>query len=488
MLDVSTLTIPKIRQLLESKQSTAVEIVTAYIDRINQIDPQLKAFITITSDLALITAKKIDQKIASNLPLGKLVGSVMAVKDIYLTAGVETTSASKVLKGYIPQYSSTVYQKLIDEDVILIGKTNTDTFAFGASTENSGFFTTKNPWDNTMVPGGSSGGSAAAVAASLCTFALGTDTGGSIRQPASLCGVTGIKPTYGLNSRYGITAMASSFDCPGAFAKNTEDLAIITKIMAGTDPSDATTSPTPVPDYVSQLDQHPLKGLKIGLPQEYFGQGLNLEVKEKVLAAADFLKQNGAEIIDISLPSTKLGIAVYYVLVPCEISSNMARYDGIRFGQSQKNLTDLYNYYTKTRGEFMEAELKRRILIGTFALSAGYYHAYYTKASQVRTLIKNEFLESFKKVDVILTPTSPTTAWPIGQKANDPLAMYLADVFTVCVNVAGLPAIALPCGFDSKNLPIGFQLIGNYFEESKLFSLGHQYQQLTDYHLQKPIL
>jgi len=484
--DLTTLTIPQIRKLLTDKQLTAVEIVNAYLQRIKNLDPNINAFITITEKEALSQAKSIDQKIQKNQPLGQLVGAVMAVKDIYLTKDIQTTAGSKVLKDYLPQYSSTVYQRLLDQDAILIGKTNTDCFAFGVSTENSGFFTTKNPWNTKMIPGGSSGGSAAAQAASLCTFALGTDTGGSIRQPASLCGITGIKPTYGRNSRYGITAMASSFDCPGTFGKNVADVAAVTQIMAGVDSHDATTNPTPVPDYLTELHSVSLKNLKIGLPKEYYTGAINPEVKKTVLAAAKIFEQKGAQIVDISLPSTSLSLAAYYILVPSEISANMARYDGIRFGQSKKDTTDLLSHYLQTRGEFMEPELKRRIIIGTFALSSGYYDAYYTKASQVRTLIKNEFVESFKKVDVIFAPVSPTTAWPIGQKVNDPLQMYLADIYTCPINVAGLPALALPCGFDSQNLPVGFQLIGNYFEESKLFSIGHQFQQLTDYHLQTP--
>lgn len=488
ILDLTTLTIPQIKKLLINKQVTATEIVTAYLQRIKILDPKINAFITITETEAFSRAKIIDQKISQNQPLGQLTGAVMAVKDIYLTKGIPTTAGSQVLKDYLPPYSSTIYQKLLDQDAIIIGKTNTDCFAFGASTENSGYFTTKNPWNLSLVPGGSSGGSAVAQSSSLCTFALGTDTGGSIRQPASLCSVTGIKPTYGRNSRYGITAMASSFDCPGTFGKNVADVAAITQIMAGLDPHDATSSAAPVPNYLNELSNTSLKGLKIGLPSEYYSGAINSEVKKIVLAAAKTFESQGAQMIDISLPSTSLSLAAYYILIPSEISANMARYDGIRFGQSKKDTADLLSHYLDTRGEFMEPELKRRIIIGTYALSAGYFDAYYTKASQVRTLIKNEFLENFNKVDVILAPVSPTTAWPIGQKVNDPLEMYLADVYTCPINVAGLPALALPCGFDSQNLPVGFQLIGNYFEESKLFSIGHQYQQLTDYHLKTPQL
>lgn len=487
MIDFSQLSISQIRSGLLSTKFSATDIVNFFLTRINSLDPKIQAFITITKDLAQIQAKKIDQKIKRNQPLGLLAGSVMAVKDIYLTRGVQTTAGSQLLKGYLPQYSSTVYKKLIKEDSIIIGKTNTDTFAFGASTENSGYFTTKNPWNFHMVPGGSSGGSAAAQSANFCTFALGTDTGGSIRQPASLCGVSGIKPTYGRNSRFGITSMASSFDCPGAFAHTVADLAQITQVTAGFDQHDATTSSQPVPNYLDQLDKFSLRGLKIGLPSEYFTSQVDSQVRRQVQLAIDVFIKNGAIVKEISLPSTSLGIDVYYVLVPCEISANMSRYDGLRFGQSAP-ADNLIDSYFATRGQFMEAELKRRILIGTYCLSSGYYDAYYIQAAKVRTIIKQEFASAFKDVDIILTPVSPTTAWPIGEKINDPLQMYLADVLTVNVNVAGLPALALPCGLADNGLPVGFQLIGNYFEEDKLFSLGYQFQQHTDFHLFTPKL
>lgn len=487
-MDFSTLSTQQIRQLLLDKKAIAKEIVQFFLDRIKKIDPQIKAFITITEKEALSQAEIIDQKIANNESLGQLAGSVMAVKDIYLTKGIESTSSSQVLKGYIPQYSSTVYQKLIDQDAIIIGKTNTDPFAFGCSTENSGFFTTKNPWNQKLVPGGSSGGSAAAMAADLCNFALGTDTGGSIRQPSSLCGVSGLKPTYGLNSRYGITAMASSFDCPGVFARSVENIAAVTKITAGNDSHDGTSINQDIPDYSALLNSVNLSGLKIGLPKEYFTGAINQEVKDKVMEAAKLFESKGAILKEVSLPSTDLGIAVYYILVPSEISANMARYDGLRFGQSNGPDTDIVSYYMNTRGEFMEPEVKRRIIIGTYALSSGYYDAYYTKAAKVRTLIKKEFTDLLNEVDVILAPVSPTPAWEIGAKADNPLEMYLADVYTVCINVAGVPSLALPCGFTKDNLPVGFQLIGNFFEESKILSIGHQYQQITDFHLQRPKL
>lgn len=479
-------TISQITTDLKTKKYSARQITQQYLDKIHKLDPVLNAFVTVSNEYALKQADIIDSKIAKQEPLGPLAGTSMGVKDIFLTKGIRTTSSSKVLENYIPQYSSTVFQKLEDAGAILVGKTNTDTFAFGASTENSGFFPTKNPWDTTLVAGGSSGGSSAAQAANLVTFSTGTDTGGSIRLPASLCGVSGIKTTYGLNSRYGITAMGSSFDCPGVFANTVEDLAILTKVTAGLDPHDATSSPNPVPDYPSLFNGVNLKGLKIGLPKEYFTDPLDPEIKKSVLQAADFFQSQGAIVSEVSLPSSHLGVAVYYILIPSEVSANMARYDGLRFGNSKQGITDLLEYYAQTRGEYMEPELKRRILIGTYVLSTGYFDAYYTKASKVRTLIKQEFQDVLSKVDVLLAPVSPTCAWPLGQKANDPLSMYLADIYTVCINVAGLPSLAIPCGFSSANLPIGFQLVGNYFQEDKLFSIGHQYQQATDFHLQEP--
>jgi len=487
MIDLTNLTIQKIRASLLEKKFSATDLTKAYLARIKLIDPTIKAFITVTDKQALLQAKAIDDKIAKGQKLGKLAGSCMAVKDIYLTKDIQTTAGSQLLNGFIPQYSSTIYQKLLDQDAIIIGKTNTDTFAFGASTENSGFFTTKNPWNAAMVPGGSSGGSAAAQISNLCTFALGTDTGGSIRQPASFCGVTGLKPTYGRNSRYGITAMASSFDAPGAFTSDCQDLATVLSQTAGFDPFDATSSQIKVPDYINLLDKVSLKGLRIGLPKQYF-EGLEPDVKTRIQESVNIFEKQAAKIVPISLPNTNLGIDVYYVLVPCEISANMARYDGLRFGQSAKYEDNLVDLYFKTRGKFMEPELKRRILIGTYFLSSGYYDAYYLQASRVRTLIKQEFQTEFAKVDLMLAPVSPTTAWPIGQKVNDPLQMYLADVLTVPINVAGLPALSLPCGFDSQGLPVGLQLIGNYFTEDKLLSVGHQFQQITNFHLKKPKL
>lgn len=487
-MELKNLTISKIRQGLIEKKITAVEITNSYLERIKKLDREVKAFITVTPEVAIEQAEKIDKKIANGKEVGRLAGSTVAIKDIFLTKGVQTTSGSKVLEGYIPQYSSTVFEKVISEDAILIGKVNCDPFAFGVSTENSGYFSTHNPWDLSRIPGGSSGGSAAAVAASFSTFALGSDTGGSIRQPAAMCGISGIKVTYGRTSRYGVTSMASSFDSMGSLATSVEDLALATQTMAGIDTHDATSSSESVPEYSQLLNTTSLKGLKIGLPKEYFSDALNPQIKQKVMEAAELYEKQGATLVDISLPSTSLGIDVYYILVPSEISANMSRYDGLRFGPSFRNSQDLISYYMQSRGQFMEPEVKRRIIIGTYALSSGYYDAYYLKASKVRTVIKQEFQDVFQKVDVIMAPVCPSTAWPLGQKVNDPLQMYLEDVFTVCINVAGLPSLAVPCGFDSQKLPVGYQLIGNYFTEEKLFSIGHQYQQLTDFHLQKPLL
>ncbi len=481
MTDLTHLSALEIVKAITQKKYSALEITQAFLARVKKLNPNLNAFLKITEKEALTKAKQIDQKVKSGKKLGRLAAVPLAVKDIYLTEGIETTAGSKVLKGYLPQYSSTVYQRLMDEDAVLLGKTNTDCFAFGVSTENSGFGPTHNPWDQSRVPGGSSGGSAAAVAADLVPVALGTDTGGSIRQPASLCGISGLKPTYGRNSRYGITAMASSFDCPGPFARTVADLALLTSISAGQDPNDSTTSPVSVPDYFDLLQKTNLKGLKIGLPKEFFDSSADKKVLQSVQGAAHWFKSHGAILKEVSVPDPRLAIAIYYILVPCEISANMARYDGLRFGQTKKDHQDLLSYYLETRGAFMEPEMKRRIMIGTYALSAGYFDAYYIKASKARTLFKQDYQKLLKEFDVLLAPVSPITAWKIGEKVNDPLKMYLMDIYTNSVNITGLPSLALPCQFN--DLPIGFQLIGNYFEEAKLFSLGHQYQQETDYHL-----
>ena len=487
-MDYHKLTVKEIRDLIKAKKITAVEVTQDFLKIIKEKDPEIKAYITVCEDFALEQAKAVDEKIAKGETIGSLAGVPYALKDNYLTKGIETTSGSQVLKGYIPQYSAEMYERLKAADAVLLGKTNLDTFAFGASTENSGYFTTHNPHDLERVPGGSSGGSVAAVAANMCAFALGSDTGGSIRQPSSFCGTIGLKVTYGRNSRYGMTAMASSFDTPGPITKTVEDAAIILQVMAGLDEKDSTTSPTPVPDYSAvvgnadvsveasaESDPHSLQGIKLGLPKEYFIEGMQPEVEQVVKAAAKKYEEMGAEIVEISLPHTDYGLAVYYILVPCEISANMARYDGIRFGQSEEGAENIIDYYVKTRGKYMEPELKRRIMIGSYALSAGYFDAYYLKASKVRTLIKEDFQKAFEQVDAIIAPTAPTTAFKIGEKAGDPLQMYLSDVFTVNANVAGIPSINIPVGKDENGLPIGMQIMGNYFEEGKIMKIANRF-------------
>lgn len=478
-------TIDSLQTDFKSKKISVLEHINSQLTKIQDKNPSLNAFLTVTNQLALDKAKIADQNYKSNQNR-PLEGITLAVKDIFLTKDIRTTSGSKVLENYIPQYSSTVYQRLEDAGAIIIGKTNTDTFAFGASTENSGYGPSHNPWNPDLIPGGSSGGSAAAQAAGLCTVSTGTDTGGSIRQPSSMCSVSGIKPTYGRNSRYGITSMASSFDCPGFFANTVSDLSKLLQISAGWDPHDATSSQNPIPDYSKLLLSTNLKGLRIGLPKEYFSTGLDPEVEKIIRKSAKTLEAAGAILTEVSLPKTNLGIAVYYILVPCEISSNMARYDGLRFGLRSQDMSNLLEYYLNTRGQFMEPEMKRRIIIGTYCLSAGYYDAYYHQASKVRQLIRQEFIDVFKQVDLLLTPASPSPAWPLGQKDNDPLAMYMADVYTVCANVAQIPGLVIPAGFTTKNLPVGLQLLGPHFSEEKLFSVGHQFQQLTSFHLQEP--
>jgi len=487
-MEIKNLTINDIRSGLKNKKFTVVKITQEYLNRIKKIDPQINAFITVTEKQALATAENLDNKISKGEEIGKLAGVPLAVKDLYLTQDIQTTAGSQVLKNYLPQYSSTLYSKLLAQDAIPVGKTNTDCYGFGVSTENSGYFVTKNPWDLTRVPGGSSGGSAAAIAADMAVIATGTDTGSSIRQPSAFCSVTGLKATYGRNSRYGITAMASSFDCPGPFAKNVFDLAIVESVMAGKDPQDATTSPLPVPDYINEINNLDIKGLKIGLPKQYFTDNTQKEIINAVKQAAATFAKLGAKIIEVSVPDPDIALATYYIIIPSEISANMARYDGIRFGQSVSGTKDLFNYYLETRGKFMEPEMKRRIIIGTYALSAGYYDAYYLKAAKVRTLVKEGYQQVLNQVDVLFAPVAPTTAWKIGEKAQNPIQMYLADIYTISVNVAGIPSLAIPCGFDNQGLPIGLQIIGNFFEESKLFAIGHKFQQLTSFHLQKPKL
>jgi aspartyl-tRNA(Asn)/glutamyl-tRNA(Gln) amidotransferase subunit A len=415
---------------------------------------------------------------------GPLTGIPFAHKDIFCTNGVKTSCGSRMLDNFIAPYNATVTEKLLEAGAVMIGKTNMDEFAMGSSNETSFYGPVRNPWDETTVPGGSSGGSAAAVAARLVPASTGTDTGGSIRQPAALCGITGLKPTYGRVSRYGMIAFASSLDQGGPFTRSAADAAVMLAAMAGFDTRDSTSVERPVDDYVAQLNQ-PLQGLKIGLPKEYFGEGLDAGVGDAVAAAIEEFKKLGATVIDITLPNTHLSVPAYYVVAPAECSSNLSRFDGVRFGHRADNPQDLQDLYTRSRGEGFGAEVKRRILVGTYALSAGYYDAYYLKAQQVRHLIRDDFLQAFEQVDVIMGPTAPSVAFKLGEKADDPVSMYLSDIYTIAVNLAGLPAISVPAGF-CNGLPVGLQVIGNYFDEARLLNVGHQYQQVSDWHTRLP--
>ncbi|MCR4408403.1 MAG: Asp-tRNA(Asn)/Glu-tRNA(Gln) amidotransferase subunit GatA [Anaerolineae bacterium] len=480
------LTIYQARSLLQSREISAQELTAAVIDRILEVDNDIKAYLTLTPELALEQARQADARRAAGED-DPLLGIPLAIKDIICTEGIPTTCGSKILEDFIPPYSATVVEKLRAAGAVILGKTNTDEFAMGSSTENSAYFTTHNPWDLTRVPGGSSGGSAAATAADECLGALGSDTGGSVRQPAALCGVVGIKPTYGRVSRYGLVAFASSLDQIGTFGKDVTDCALLLSVIAGYDPRDSTSVDEPVPDYLSALVPD-VRGMRLGVPQEYFIEGIQPEVEAAVRAAIDLLAEMGAEIVDISLPHTGYALPVYYLLAPAEASANLARYDGIKYGFSFPDAADVWDAYRKTRQYGFGAEVKRRIMLGTYALSAGYYDAYYLKAQQVRTLIKQDFDRAFALCDVVLCPTSPTTAFKIGEKVDDPLQMYLSDVFTLSASLAGLPGLSLPCGFDAQGLPIGLQIIGRAFDEATVFRVAYTYEQVTDWHTRKPPL
>ncbi len=496
------LTIHAAAELLRSGEITATELTEAVLDRIYAVDNDVKAYLTLTPELALEQAAQADAAIAAarredalgRLPL--LTGIPLAIKDVITVEGVPLTAGSKILEGYIPPYDATVVTRLAAGGALILGKTNTDEFAMGSSTENSAYFATRNPWGLDRVPGGSSGGSAAAVAADECLGALGSDTGGSVRQPAALCGVVGLKPTYGLVSRYGLAAYASSLDQIGPLAKDVTDAAILLRAIAGYDRRDSTSVDAPVPDYVSGVREQEsggsdgqvrpgIRGLRVGVPVEYFSSGIQAEVEAAVRAAIRILADLGAQVKEISLPHTDLALPVYYLIAPAEASANLARYDGIRYGLSAPGAT-LWDTYRQTRGQGFGPEVKRRIMLGTYALSAGYYDAYYLKAQQVRTLIKADFDEAFREVDVIACPTSPTTAFRIGEKADDPLSMYLSDVFTLSVNLAGICGLSLPCGFDAAGLPIGLQLIAGAFEERTLLAAAYAYEQATGWHEKKP--
>lgn len=482
-----TSSIRQLHQQLINKERSAVEITTEALERIQALEPKIHAFLHVTAEEAITAAKKVDEKIAAGEEIDILAGIPIGIKDNICTKGVPTTCGSKILANFVPPYESTVTQKLKDAGMVMVGKTNLDEFAMGSSTENSGFQTTANPWDITRVPGGSSGGSAAAVAAEECVVALGSDTGGSIRQPASFCGVVGLKPTYGLVSRFGLVAYASSLDQIGPLSRGVEDAAILLQAIAGHDPKDSTSLPVDIPDYTQFLIPD-LKGLTVGVIEETLGEGVDEIVADRVKGAIAQLEALGAEVKTISCPRFRYGLPAYYIIAPSEASANLARYDGVRYGMREKDADNLLSMYTKTRAKGFGKEVKRRIMLGTYALSAGYYDAYYLKAQKVRTLIKQDFEAAFAQVDVLVSPTAPTTAFKAGEKTADPLSMYISDLMTIPVNLAGLPGMSIPCGFDEQGLPVGLQLIGNVLREDILFRVGYAYEQATPWHKQKPKL
>ncbi|WP_445628191.1 Asp-tRNA(Asn)/Glu-tRNA(Gln) amidotransferase subunit GatA [Nostoc sp. DSM 114167] len=480
--------IRELHQQLVKKERSAVEITQEALERIQALEPKLHSFLCVTANRALEQAGAVDAKIAAGEEIGLLAGIPVGIKDNMCTKGIPTTCASRILENFMPPYESTATQKLADAGAVMVGKTNLDEFAMGSSTENSAYQVTANPWDLSRVPGGSSGGSAAAVAAQECVVALGSDTGGSIRQPASFCGVVGMKPTYGLVSRYGLVAYASSLDQIGPFGNTVEDAAILLGAIAGYDPKDSTSLKVPIPNYAASLKPNfkPRGQLRIGIIKETFGEGLDSVVEQAVTKAVDQLQSLGAEIHIISCPRFRYGLPTYYIIAPSEASANLARYDGVKYGYRAPDADNLLSMYTRTRAAGFGTEVKRRIMIGTYALSAGYYDAYYLKAQKVRTLIKQDFEKAFGAVDVLVCPTSPTTAFKAGEKTTDPLSMYLNDLMTIPVNLAGLPSLSLPCGFDEQGLPIGLQLIGNVLREDQLFQVAYAYEQSTAWHLRKP--
>ena len=478
-----SMTVTEIRRGLSSGEFSSSEITQDYLARIGRHNPALNCFISVTEDIALAQAQAADEALARGEG-APLTGVPLAHKDLFCTDGVRTSCASRMLDNFIAPYDATVVERIREAGAVMLGKTNMDEFAMGSSNENSWYGNVANPWNTAHVPGGSSGGSAAAVAAGLAPAATGTDTGGSIRQPAAFCGVTGIKPTYGRVSRYGMIAFASSLDQGGPFARSAEDCALLLQAMAGFDPRDSTSSNSATQDYSAGLEQG-VEGLRIGLPKEYFADGLDSRLAAVIETAIDELRKQGAEIRDISLPNTGLSIPTYYVVAMAECSSNLSRFDGVRFGHRCDNPVDLEDLYKRSRGEGFGEEVKRRILIGTYALSAGYYDAYYLKAQQLRRMIKDDFQQAFDSVDLILGPTTPEVAFAIGAKTDDPVSMYLQDIYTISLNLAGLPGMSVPVGF-VDGLPVGMQLIGNYFDEALLLRVAHSYQQVSDWHLQTP--
>jgi aspartyl-tRNA(Asn)/glutamyl-tRNA(Gln) amidotransferase subunit A len=477
------LTLAELARGLDNGDFSSTELTQAYLQRIKSLDGQYNAFITVTEEQALAQAKAADEARAAG-KAGALCGLPIAHKDLFCTQGVRTSSASKMLDNFISPYDATIVSRLKNAGSVMLGKLNMDEFAMGSSNESSFYGAVRNPWDTDRVPGGSSGGSAAAVAARLTPAATGSDTGGSIRQPAALCGITGIKPTYGRVSRYGMIAFASSLDQAGPMAQTAEDCAMILNAMAGFDPLDSTSAERDTEDYTSALNQ-PLAGLKIGLPKEYFSAALDSGVAEQVRNAVAEFEKLGATVKEVSLPNTELCIPAYYILAPAEASSNLSRFDGVRYGYRCDNPVDLEDLYKRSRGEGFGTEVKRRIMVGAYALSAGYYDAYYRKAQQIRRMIQQDFVNALNDVDVIMGPTTPHPAFKLGEKNSDPVSMYMEDIFTLSLNLAGLPGISIPCG-QTQGLPVGLQIIGNYFAESKLLNVAHQFQQATDWHKQIP--
>ena len=478
-----TKTLAELSRALKQREFSSVELTRAYLQRIERHNPALNAYITVTAERALAQAHAADVRLAKGEG-GALIGIPIAQKDIFCTKGVKTSCGSKMLHNFTAPYDATTVERFNQAGAIMLGKTNMDEFAMGSSNETSYYGPVKNPWDLAAVPGGSSGGSATAVAARLAPAATGTDTGGSIRQPAALCNLTGLKPTYGRVSRYGMIAFASSLDQGGPMARSAEDCALLLQVMAGFDPRDSTSVDRPVPDYSAALNES-IKGLHIGLPKEYFAEGLDANVAAVITAAITEYEKLGAIVREISLPNTHLAVPTYYVIAPAECSSNLSRFDGVRFGYRCKDPRDLEDLYKRSRGEGFGAEVQRRIMIGTYVLSAGYYDAYYLKAQRLRRLISDDFKKAFTDVDVIMGPTSPTPAFNLGEKTNDPVTMYLSDIYTIAANLAGLPSMSIPAGFVGQR-PVGLQIIGNYFDEARLLNVAHQYQQVTDWHQRTP--
>ncbi len=479
-MNITELTVHELQEKLASKELTVTEITKAYADRIAEKEPDVQAFVTTLTDEAIEQSKEIEKKVNNGEIESNFAGIPIGIKDNLCTKGIKTTCSSKMLENFVSPYDATVIEKLNNEGLINLGKLNMDEFAMGGSTETSAFKKTKNPWNLNTVPGGSSGGSAAAVAAGMVPWALGSDTGGSIRQPSAFCGVVGLKPTYGLVSRYGLVAFASSLDQIGPITKDVYDSAMLLNLIAGHDSKDTTSIERPKVDYTKAL-KNDVKGLKIGVPKEFFGEGINEEVKAKLQEAIEKYKELGAEVEEFSLDVAEYSLATYYIIACAEASSNLGRFDGIRYGYRTENFEKLKDIYVNSRSEGFGPEVKRRIILGTYVLSSGYYDAYYKKAQQVRTLVTNEFEKAFEKYDVILTPTSPTVAFELGSKSSNPLEMYLADICTVSVNIAGLPGISIPCGVDSKGMPVGMQLIGNKFTEETILNAAYTYEQATNF-------